>query len=362
MEYNITLREKDKGWQYIISYKDTTGKWKQKSKQGFKKRADAKKAADQRLDDLKKNFEFTSLADPEKEGISFAEFVKMYIDHERLYKEANTIIRYGLAVKKFEALNDYRITEITALHIQNCVDEMVRQGLKSSSVKQYTNTIKTIFNNAIEPHRLIRDNPVNKVKIPAEDKNKKIKALMAWQLEDLASKITNRKHYIATLLAGTCGLRIGEITGLKWSDIDEINARLTVNRQRKKGNNKGYVDGKTKHANSNRVVPIPPKTLSELIRFRKEFPISIDNNVLGIKNNDSLSKFLRQKYKKLGYSVTVHDLRHTYATLLISNGVDFKTAAKLLGHSVEMTMRIYSHVTDDMLDRASKIVGNIFLK
>lgn len=65
-------------------------------------------------------------------------------------------------------------------------------------------------------------------------------------------------------------------------------------------------------------------------------------------------------YKKSGYNITVHDLRHTYATFLISNGIDFKTAAQLLGHSVEMTMKIYSHVNNDMLDSAKRKINNIF--
>ncbi len=44
---------------------------------------------------------------------------------------------------------------------------------------------------------------------------------------------------------------------------------------------------------------------------------------------------------------------------MISNGIDFKTAAQLLGHTVEMTMRTYSHVTDDMIQKAAKIINQI---
>lgn len=67
---------------------------------------------------------------------------------------------------------------------------------------------------------------------------------------------------------------------------------------------------------------------------------------------------MHREYVKLGLDISVHELRHTYATNLIANGVDFKTAAKFLGHSVEMTMAIYSHVTDDMIKRATDIIDN----
>ncbi|MCS4455170.1 tyrosine-type recombinase/integrase [Clostridium botulinum] len=50
----------------------------------------------------------------------------------------------------------------------------------------------------------------------------------------------------------------------------------------------------------------------------------------------------------------MHELRHTYATKLISNGVDFKTVAQLLGHTVEQTMKTYSHVNDDMMKKQLK--------
>ena len=50
---------------------------------------------------------------------------------------------------------------------------------------------------------------------------------------------------------------------------------------------------------------------------------------------------------------------HTYATNLIANGLDFKTAAKLLGHDIEQTMKTYSHVTDDMMNEAKKIINII---
>ena len=58
--------------------------------------------------------------------------------------------------------------------------------------------------------------------------------------------------------------------------------------------------------------------------------------------------------------MSIHELRHTYATALISNGVDFKTVAKLMGHDIEQTMKTYSHVTDDMLNNATKLLSKIF--
>ena len=67
-----------------------------------------------------------------------------------------------------------------------------------------------------------------------------------------------------------------------------------------------------------------------------------------------------KKYRQAGYDISVHGLRHTYATMLIGNKIDFKTAAKFLGHSVDMTIKIYSHVNQDMIDAATLKIKNIF--
>ncbi len=158
-------------------------------------------------------------------------------------------------------------------------------------------------------------------------------------MKDLLGKITYKKYYIASLIAATCGLRIGEILGLTWADIDEINSTLTVNKQWKKLKSGNWGFGSVKSKNSNRVVPISPNTLKELKSFKKNSVTDIHNRIIVCADSINLSRGLRDCYKRNGYNISIHDLRHTYATMLIGNGVDFKTAAKLLGHTVEMTMK-----------------------
>ena len=69
----------------------------------------------------------------------------------------------------------------------------------------------------------------------------------------------------------------------------------------------------------------------------------------------NLDKQLKRKF-----NTCIHELRHTYATTLVSNGMDFKTAARILGHDIEQTMKTYSHVTDNMLKKASDLINKIF--
>lgn len=163
-----------------------------------------------------------------------------------------------------------------------------------------------------------------------------------------------------SLIASKTGLRLGEILGLTWNDIDDQKCLINVNKQWKRLKDGKFGFGDLKSSNSKRIVPIAPNIIRELIKYKNEFPLNINNRLFNNIDNNNISRNLAKNYKLLGYDINIHELRHTYSTMLISNGVDFKTAAKLLGHDVEQTIKTYSHVTDDMLSNASKIINSIF--
>lgn len=359
MEYSIHYRKKDKGIQFIISYKDNN-KWRQKSKQGFKSKKEAKVAADKLLEELRNDLNQKTLIDPEYKDITFKQFVDEYIAHEKLYREANTIRNLNNSVKKFKDLHDLPMNKIEAMDVQKCIDQLVKENLKESTIKNHLINLKAFFNSAIKQYKILSSSPCENIKISLGKGESIKKALTKSEFNELVKRLVGTKYHIIVLLAGSCGLRIGEIMGLTWADIDFKNSTLSVNKQWKSLDYMKYGFGYLKSKNSNRIVPIPPSTLKELKKYQCSYPINFDNRL--VKNTDPtvLGVCLNRRIKKEGFNITVHELRHTYATVLIANGVDFKTVAKLLGHDVEMTMRIYSHVNDDMMLNATKTINNIF--
>lgn len=360
MDYNISYRKKDKGIQCIISFKDENEKWRQKSKQGFKAQKDAKPWIDITIKELEEQIQLAGAIDPSLVGINFKELCEIYIKHKELYNVYSTIRNIKFTFKKFEKLNDMKVTDIKNLHIQECVDDMVREGLSVSSVTTYLSIVKTLFNYAIKPNKIIKDNPCDDITVPTSKKDDKVKALTKYQSNDLLSKIKRQDYYIVTLIASKCGLRLGEIMGLTWDRIDLKNKIITVNRQWKRLDNKKWGFGPVKQKNSNRVVPFSTNTKKALQRYKDNNPINFDNRIVKHTNLITLSSTLIRSYKSAGYDITVHELRHTYATNCIANGIDFKTTAKLLGHDVEMTIKTYSHVNDDMMKNATKTINKIF--
>jgi len=230
-------------------------------------------------------------------------------------------------------------------------------GLKSNTIRFYLLQLNAIFNSAINDYNIIYKTPVKNIKYNKckEEINKR--ALTDAECEKLLEGFKDTKYYPLILIALKCGLRLGEILGLKWGDIDEINHVVKVTKQWKQLKDNTYGTGTLKSKNSYREVPISPTTFSLLNNSTKVR--DINGRILNFKNTDSTSICLNRLFRIRGYNITIHELRHTYATTLISNGVPFKTAAQFLGHTVEQTMKTYSHVNDDMIKKATSIINNI---
>lgn len=360
MDFNITYREKDGGLQTIISYKDSTGKWKQKSKQGFKNSKKGEKAAaswaNDAITELKKNITLNR----QHEDITLIEFYRLFISDRANALRASTLKGYEDAIKHFELLYDIKLKDIKTMDIQREINKL--NNLSSESISAYLKKIKCIFNFAVNKYEILLKTPVRNIEYTGTKPQEKT-ALTKKELDKLLYDLKTLRTYrpfIASLLASKCGLRIGELCGLTWKDIDFVNNNIDINKQWIK-NKEGIWDfGKLKSNNSYRVVPMPPIVRKELLKLKKDNPLYINMRILLVKNTTAFSSDLIIRYKKFGFNISVHELRHTYATNLIAKGIDFKTAAKFLGHDIDQTMKTYSHVNDDMVKNAKNIIDKFF--
>lgn len=166
MQYNISYREKDGSWQYIISYK-LNGKWKQKSKQGFslnrKGKQEAKDSALKALDKLKKNINLRT----DFEDITFGQFGIEYLEHSKLYRSFETIKSTTTVLRKFSDINDLKVCQITNMDIQKIVDKFTKaNSLNPNTIIYYLKKLRIIFNSAKNQYHIINQNPVKFIKIP----------------------------------------------------------------------------------------------------------------------------------------------------------------------------------------------------
>jgi integrase len=256
------------------------------------------------------------------------------------------------------ALGKIKLSRLTPAHLQALYAARLREGMKPASVRQ----IHAILHKALEQalrFNLIPTNPASKVD-PPKIRQEEITPLSAEQASKLLDVTRNERDRFEALyaLALTTGLRIGELLGLKWSDMDLDARRLRVSRQLQRGE-EGLIFTEPKAA-SRRTVDLPASTVVTLKRHRKRQVEETLKAGGAYQDNDLLfagdlgepigpEKVTQRAFKPLlkraGLpEIRFHDLRHTFATLLLARGVHPTYVQRALGHaSVKMTLDRYSH-------------------
>nr|OTP53695.1 hypothetical protein A5881_000592 [Enterococcus termitis] len=182
------------------------------------------------------------------------------------------------------------------------------------------------------------------------------------QLEYFAFK---EKGCSAIILALYSGLRIGEISGLKWSDIDFENGTIYVNRtifrvnSHSEGRKTEVLVGIPKTDQSSRVVPLAGNLKNYLLAKKA---LSASSYVVSCKNKMTEPRVIRYRFKKVVEAsgirnIHFHSLRHTFATRCLEERVDISSLSKLLGHtSAKMTLDTYA---DSVLESRQKAIFKI---
>lgn len=233
--------------------------------------------------------------------------------------------------------------------------------LAEKSINHVTVTLKTIFNFGIDNELLI-DNPCKKIKklrLPHKEKNFLDKKQVATILE--TCKTESPSFYPILYTAIFTGMRKGEISALTWKDIDFKAKKIRVNKSMYKNEVQ-----KTKTEHSVRKVDMIDSLAEVLTDYRKNTPLRGEYVFWGesgtpLSGDATLWRHFNRIITKCGLKdITFHDMRHTYASLLITNNVPIKYIQKQLGHStINMTMDTYGHLLPDVYDQARGVLENI---
>jgi integrase len=283
--------------------------------------------------------------------ITFAEIFERYIVQAGLDKSKKSCDNESGFFKNWIAptLGNRLINEITPDLLEQIKKLMSEAGKKPRTIHYVLAIIRQIFNYAINRGLYAGDNPINKIKKPAND-NRRMRFLTQKEAAILLNHLKNRgsqqMHDIA-LLSLHCGLRAGEIFKLQWNDVDFSHGLLSI-KDTKSGRNRSAV--MTREVR--KMLEIRAKN-SDRSRFvfasaggnsLKEISNSFAKTVDILRFNDGIDDS-RQK-------VVFHTLRHTFASWLVMSGVDLYTVQKLMGHStIAMTER-YSHLAPNHLKKA----------
>lgn len=252
-----------------------------------------------------------------------------------------------LSVHILPQLGETKLTELKKEELQSLCDQLEKK-LSGTSVHAVFRVFHTCLGVAQEKE-LIAKNPADALRLPKLGKRSS-KALSVGEQKRLKQVANSTTNGLAVLIALETGMRIGEISGLRWSDIDwerrEIHVQRTLQRLTDNNGKSQIVEGVPKTVSSTRVIPLS-KRLYHLLWQQKD--ASENAYILSNTEKSVEPRVVRYQFKQMSKAaglseVTFHTLRHTFATRCLEAGVNIATISALLGHrSIKMTLDVYTH-------------------
>ena len=271
-------------------------------------------------------------------------------------------------------IGDIPLEKLTTLDLQRLyktllangrVDRLESKGQPKGLSPKTVRNIHQILSSALklaQEQRLILTNPAEGCALPKVE-HREMKTLPVEQLQSFLREAKDSGVFELYYLELATGLRRGELLGLKWEDIDLEHGDLRVRRQIARINGR-VVEAPLKTKNAYRTLPLAEDTISILKEQKKKVgnsPWVFPSATGGPISPDSVLHMLHRVLKRAGLpQVRFHDLRHTFATLALQNGVDIKTVSGMLGHfSAGFTLDTYAHVTTSAQKATANTMGKL---
>lgn len=301
------------------------------------------------------------ISDRTQEGPdTLAQMYKEWVDNHVSKKAIQTQSFYESLWKNYvKDKGKIKLKSILPKHIFEIIDNVDGDRSKQAVFKM----LKAMLNKGVK-WGYISENPCNRIDAPQYQSEEK-RGLTKDEIDLVMAELPNHelKYQAAVMLAMMCGLRLQEVVGLKWSNINFDNDMLNIKQAAISEKGKGTVEGKTKTKKSVRALRLPSAAKVLLKRMQKaqaERRLKLGDKWIDegwiftqwngkLLNLSTVSKWWHDFAKELKIEgVTFHGLRHTAATYLITSGVDIITAAGILGHAKpSTTMNIYGHLIED---------------
>lgn len=238
-------------------------------------------------------------------------------------------------------------------------------GLSSTTVRGIHMMLHNALDRAVK-ERLILRNPTEDCIIPKIQK-REMKILHPEDMKAYLEAAEKRGLLPMFYLELVSGIRKGEMVALRWEDLDAEHRTISVSKQALSGLGKELVVNRPKTENSIRRISIPQEAVDLLVQEHEKHPESpyLFPSPLtgGMYHPDSVVNLHKKILKDAGLEhIRFHDLRHTFATTALQNGVDVKTVSSMLGHyDAGFTLCTYTHATRQMQEQAAEKMGN-FMK
>lgn len=358
--------EKDGKIYARVSYTDAAGKRHQIWRKAESK-SDAKEIAKQIERELEGG------AEPFEHKATVGEYLDRWLKSAkqtvgpRTYQDYVGVLRLHVR----PALGNKRLSAIKSLHVQELVDQMQEKRLASRTVRHMHEILCRAFKQAVK-WRLLTTNPASTdlINLPKRTR-KEMKSLDPEQAQKFLAQCEEDKQGLVFEVALISGMRPEEYLALQWSDLDFKRFTATVRRvivwERW---TKDWQFAEPKTPKSRRTIPLPPYLMHKLLEHKRkqaEYRLKLGEkykhyNLVFASDAGtpiSLRNLERRHFKPILVAaelpdIRLYDLRHSCATLLLSEGENPKIVSERLGHaSIVLTLDTYTHVLPSMQQSAT---------
>ncbi len=372
-------------WKATVSLGfDSSGKRIKQKKQGFKRKKDAERWATEITSQKHKGFVATT-----ESNILFKDYLvdKWFYEYKVHIISMNTKNDYisRMNTHIIPMLGNYKLTELKTSIMQDFYNYLINQKkIKAVSAKKVMDIITGCLKYA-KTNKLIYELPTDIQKQKLE--KPKIKYWTKKEVNFFLSEIKDNYLYTPIFIDVLTGLRIGELCGLRWCDVDLKKGTITINNQLVHDKRlKVLMLADLKTSSSYRVISIPKILINHLTELKENRKANYLDYVVLDKTSQrytprSLSMNFTKKVTKYTKSIedmkkekikiskdyvqlkqiSFHGLRHTHATILISSGENIKVVSERLGHTdIRMTLNTYTHVMENMRSKTANLLDDIF--
>ncbi len=345
-----------------------------------------KRKAQARLEELKQAYRRpeTVLEQTKAESPLFADFLREWLKVTAPTIERTTYRSYenmiDARLDPFFRERRLRLCDVEPRHIRDLHESIFQDGCNANTVIHYHAVVRKALQYAVK-NELIRENAADKV-----DRPKKGKYLAAfYSKEELAALFEAAKDdsmSVVIQLAAYYGLRRSEVLGIRWSAVDFERGTISINHKVTEGKVDGketlFTEDKLKTKSSFRTLPLIPAVRELLLeqkekqeRFRALFKKSYCTDYLDYVCVDEMGQLFRPNYVTDHFKLLLHrhglrhirfhDLRHSCASLLLSQGIAMKQIQDWLGHSTfATTADIYSHLDFNSKQESAEAISAAF--
>ena len=362
-----SIQKRGKKYQYTISH-TVNGKTQLIRKGGFHSKAEAKAAAAEVEAKIARGIV------PHLKPVPFNSYYRQWVELYKVNIAHSTRLHYEYTARAIEEyFSSTPLQKIKRDHYQAFLNKFGKNKAKET-VEKVNSHIRACVEHAVMdqiiPYNFTKHTKLYYTNPAKKSKDKYLNVNESNLLfNEILKNLDKGLGYYILLLALTSGLRYEELVGLTPDDFNFTSNTIHVNKTWGYNNRMPKGFGPTKNDQSNRMIDMDEITMTEFKKLFSTLKPNKENLVFysptskyKVLSNTLSNKLLKKMLLSLNINpITVHGLRHTHASILLSHGISIYYVSKRLGHSdVETTHKYYTHLTEELYERDSKNTVSIF--